>query len=138
VRQRDAPDKTTDKDDEFDTFLVEDLPRPPGVSLLRSYCVEWDEKARAFKKTPAHNWASQRRGCVALPLAVLAGSDLAPEEEEVPIGNTFNPATISLRSLSLIATRPTSKIARVGRGGSFNCLTPRLRLNAGGLFSTGD
>ena len=29
-----------------------------GVECLRSYRTEWDEKARAFKLTPAHNWAS--------------------------------------------------------------------------------
>ena len=30
----------------------------PGLEALLSYRVEWDEKARAFKKTPEHNWAS--------------------------------------------------------------------------------
>ena len=29
-----------------------------GLECLRSYRTEWDEKARAFKKTPEHNWAS--------------------------------------------------------------------------------
>jgi hypothetical protein len=29
-----------------------------GLEALRSYRVEWDERARAFKKTPAHKWAS--------------------------------------------------------------------------------
>ena len=29
-----------------------------GLESLRSYRTEWDEKARAFKKTPEHNWAS--------------------------------------------------------------------------------
>ena len=29
-----------------------------GLECLRSYRTEWDEKARAFKKTPDHNWAS--------------------------------------------------------------------------------
>ena len=29
-----------------------------GLEALRSYRTEWDEKARAFKKTPDHNWAS--------------------------------------------------------------------------------
>src|SRR5271155_238082 len=31
---------------------------PQGLESLRSYRTEWDEKARAFKKTPEHNWAS--------------------------------------------------------------------------------
>jgi hypothetical protein len=29
-----------------------------GLEALRSYRTKWDEKARAFKKTPDHNWAS--------------------------------------------------------------------------------
>src|SRR5271166_3303295 len=29
-----------------------------GLEALRSYRTEWDEKVRAFKKTPDHNWAS--------------------------------------------------------------------------------
>jgi phage terminase large subunit len=29
-----------------------------GLESLRSYRTEWDEKARAFRKTPEHNWAS--------------------------------------------------------------------------------
>jgi phage terminase large subunit len=29
-----------------------------GLEALRSYRTEWDEKDRAFKKTPEHNWAS--------------------------------------------------------------------------------
>ncbi|HZZ21835.1 MAG TPA: hypothetical protein VFE60_04300 [Roseiarcus sp.] len=29
-----------------------------GLECLRSYRTEWDEKTRAFKKTPEHNWAS--------------------------------------------------------------------------------
>jgi phage terminase large subunit len=28
-----------------------------GLESLRAYRTEWDEKARAFKKTPEHNWA---------------------------------------------------------------------------------
>jgi phage terminase large subunit len=29
-----------------------------GLECLRSYRTEWDEKKRAFKITPEHNWAS--------------------------------------------------------------------------------
>ena len=29
-----------------------------GLESLRAYRTEWDEKARAFKKTPDHNWGS--------------------------------------------------------------------------------
>jgi phage terminase large subunit len=43
-----------------------------GLECLRSYRTEWDEKARAFKKTPEHNWASH-------------GAD-EPEEKKLPVG----------------------------------------------------
>ena len=33
-----------------------------GLETLRSYRTEWDEKTRAFKKTPEHNWASHGSG----------------------------------------------------------------------------
>jgi phage terminase large subunit len=29
-----------------------------GLECLRAYAAEWDENARTFKKSPAHNWAS--------------------------------------------------------------------------------
>ena len=29
-----------------------------GVECLRSYCAEWDEQLRTFRKTPKHDWAS--------------------------------------------------------------------------------
>ena len=29
-----------------------------GVECLREYKAEWDEKARVFRKTPKHDWAS--------------------------------------------------------------------------------
>lgn len=33
-------------------------PCAPGLEALRQYRQEWDEKARVFKKTPLHDWAS--------------------------------------------------------------------------------
>ena len=29
-----------------------------GIECLRSYCAEWDEHLRTFRKTPKHDWAS--------------------------------------------------------------------------------
>jgi hypothetical protein len=29
-----------------------------GIECLRSYCAEWDEQLRTFRKTPKHDWAS--------------------------------------------------------------------------------
>ena len=46
-----------------------------GCEALRSYRTEWDEKARAFKLTPAQNWAISRRRRLALPLDLLARAD---------------------------------------------------------------
>ncbi|MCK5563687.1 MAG: hypothetical protein KAJ07_00435 [Planctomycetes bacterium] len=30
----------------------------PGIDALKSYCKEWDNKLKVFKKKPLHNWAS--------------------------------------------------------------------------------
>src|SRR5271163_4948015 len=39
-------------------FARFDSARCAQGEALRSFRTEWDEKARAFKKTPDHNWAS--------------------------------------------------------------------------------
>jgi phage terminase large subunit len=57
-----------------------------GLESLRSYRTEWDEKARAFKKTPEHNWASHGTGgwrCLSLSWRAPMRE---PEPEKVPIG----------------------------------------------------
>ena len=46
-----------------------------GLESLRSYRTEWDEKVRAFKKTPEHNWASHGADGWRLPVTVLARAD---------------------------------------------------------------
>ena len=46
-----------------------------GLEALRSYRTEWDEKARAFKKTPEHNLGLARLRCVAISVSVLARAD---------------------------------------------------------------
>ena len=57
-----------------------------GLECLRSYRTEWDEKARAFKKTPDHNWASHGAdGWRILSLAWRAPMR-EPEEETMPVG----------------------------------------------------
>jgi hypothetical protein len=58
-----------------------------GFECLRSYRTEWDEKARAFKKTPDHNWASHGAdGWRCLSLAWRAPMREAEKEEKVPVG----------------------------------------------------
>jgi phage terminase large subunit len=57
-----------------------------GLEALRSYRTEWDEKARAFKKTPEHNWASHAAdGWRCLSLSWRAPMR-DPEEKKLPIG----------------------------------------------------
>jgi len=57
-----------------------------GVECLRSYRTEWDEKARAFKQTPAHNWASHGAdGWRYLSISWRAPMR-EPEPEEKPAG----------------------------------------------------
>ena len=59
---------------------------PPAGFTLRAYRTEWDEKARAFKKTPDHNWASHGAdGWRCLSLSWRAPMR-EPEGEKVPIG----------------------------------------------------
>ena len=50
-----------------------------GLECLRSYRTEWDEKARAFKKT----LGLARRGRLALPVALVARSDARARGKEV-------------------------------------------------------
>ena len=57
-----------------------------GLESLRAYRVEWDERARAFKKKPEHNWASHGADAWALSVAVLARPDARAGAQEVPIG----------------------------------------------------
>jgi hypothetical protein len=57
-----------------------------GLESLRAYRTEWDEKARAFEKTPDHNWASPRRGRLAIPVALVASTDAQAGAGEGPVG----------------------------------------------------
>jgi phage terminase large subunit len=57
-----------------------------GLEALRSYRTEWDEKARAFKKTPEHNWASHGSDAWRYLSLSWRAPMREPEEEEKPIG----------------------------------------------------
>ena len=58
-----------------------------GLECLRSYRTEWDEKARAFKKTPEHNWASHGAdGWRILSLAWRAPMREPTPPEKLPAG----------------------------------------------------
>ena len=57
-----------------------------GLEALRSYRTEWDEKARAFKKTPEHNWASHGADAWRYLSLSWRAPMREPEEEKVPIG----------------------------------------------------
>ena len=58
-----------------------------GLEALRAYRTEWDEKARAFKLTPAHNWASHGAGSLRRYLSSGWRAPLrAPVRERTPPG----------------------------------------------------
>ena len=57
-----------------------------GLECLRSYRTEWDEKARAFKKTPDHGWASHGSDAWRYLSLSWRAPMREPEEEEKPIG----------------------------------------------------
>jgi phage terminase large subunit len=57
-----------------------------GLEALRSYRVEWDEKARAFKKTPEHNWASHGADAWRYLSLSWRAPMREPEPAKVPIG----------------------------------------------------
>jgi phage terminase large subunit len=57
-----------------------------GLEALRSYRVEWDEKARAFKKTPEHNWASHGADAWRYLSLSWRAPMREPEPARVPIG----------------------------------------------------
>jgi hypothetical protein len=88
-----------------------------GLESLRAYRTEWDEKARAFKKTPDHNWASPRRGRLAIPVALVASTD-------AQAGAGEGPRRHSLTGSHDVINLWTSKTA--GRGGEKGSDPPRL------------
>ena len=57
-----------------------------GLECLRSYRTEWDEKVRAFKKTPDHNWASHGADAWRYLSLSWRAPMREPEEKKVPIG----------------------------------------------------
>ena len=57
-----------------------------GLEALRAYRTEWDEKARAFRKTPEHNWASHGSDAWRYLSLSWRAPMREPEEEEKPIG----------------------------------------------------
>jgi hypothetical protein len=57
-----------------------------GLEALRAYRVEWDEKARAFKKTPEHNWASHGADAWRYLSLSWRAPMREPEPGKVPIG----------------------------------------------------
>src|SRR4029077_275759 len=59
-------------------------PRAQGLECLRSYRTEWDEKARAFRKTPEHNWASHGADAWRYLSLSWRAPMREPEEEKVP------------------------------------------------------
>jgi phage terminase large subunit len=64
-----------------------------GLDCLRSYCAEWDENLRTFKKTPKHDWSSHAADSFRY-LAMVWREPLPPEEEKPdPIKEMIKPRT---------------------------------------------
>ena len=57
-----------------------------GLESLRAYRTEWDEKARAFKKTPDHNWASYGADAWRYLSLSWRAPMRKPEPEKIPVG----------------------------------------------------
>jgi hypothetical protein len=55
-----------------------------GIECLRSYCAEWDEHLRTFRKTPKHDWASHGADAYRY-LAMSWREPIASEEELSPL-----------------------------------------------------
>jgi phage terminase large subunit len=65
-----------------------------GLEALRSYRTEWDEKARAFKKTPEHNWASHGADAWRYLSLSWRAPMREPEPAKVPIGISVSNLTM--------------------------------------------
>jgi hypothetical protein len=72
--------------------------RQRGIECLRSYCAEWDEQLRTFRKTPKHDWASHgadafRYLAMSWREPIASEEDLSPLQqfiEEVKRPKTYN------------------------------------------------
>jgi hypothetical protein len=67
-------------------FQSLDDPDAKPVNDRLGYRTEWDEKARAFKKTPEHNWASHGADAWRYLSLSWRAPMREPEEEKVPFG----------------------------------------------------
>ena len=85
-----------------------------GLECLRSYRTEWDEKARAFKKTPDHGWASHGSDAWRYLSLSWRAPMREPEEEKAPIGIPL----VSTRASISSWTSKTAKTESIRRGGS--------------------
>jgi phage terminase large subunit len=65
-----------------------------GLESLRSYRTEWDEKARAFKVTPEHNWASHGADAWRYLSLSWRAPMREPEPARVPIGISMSNLTM--------------------------------------------
>jgi hypothetical protein len=52
-----------------------------GIECLRSYCAEWDEQLRTFRKNPKHDWASH--GADAFRYVAMSWREPVASDEEI-------------------------------------------------------
>jgi phage terminase large subunit len=53
-----------------------------GIECLRSYCAEWDEQLRTFRRTPKHDWASH--GSDAFRYCAMSWREPIPNDNTTP------------------------------------------------------
>ena len=65
-----------------------------GIECLRSYCAEWDEQLRTFRKTPKHDWASHGADAFRY-LSMSWREPIANDDEPDPIKELLRPKTLN-------------------------------------------
>ena len=93
-----------------------------GLECLRSYRTEWDEKARAFKKTPDHGWASHGSDAWRYLSLSWRAPMREPEEEEEAHRHSAGPDSTHDQFFEIedLATAPLQEglvMRNVGRSG---------------------
>jgi hypothetical protein len=63
-----------------------------GIECLRSYCAEWDEQLRTFRKTLKHDWAPHGADAFRY-LAMSWREPIANDDEPNPIAELLKPRT---------------------------------------------
>src|ERR1700722_1857051 len=86
-----------------------------GLECLRSYRTEWDDKARAFKKTPEHNWASHGADAWRYLSLSWRAPMREPEEEKVATLRRPSRSSDDLLGAFFVADFQVLELGEVGK-----------------------